>query len=140
MLILRNNEYNELSENELKKNYLVIVGRTKKFFHLGSFKTEGKFGSKIIRIGTKLNNVLNKYFIMYDGEYLITDSQNKPMTPNQLSKFVIKVFEPTKKKIGISMIRHIVITHLFPPTNEEKQEIAEKMLHSVAQQGEYSKL
>ena len=140
MRILKNAEYNDLSEKDLKKNYLVVVGRKKKFFHLGEFKTEGKFGNKIINIGTKLNNVLNRYFINYDKEYLVVDSNGTPMTPNQLSKFVIKTFEPTDKKIGISLIRHIVITHLFPPQTDEKKELADLMLHSVAvQQGVYSK-
>ncbi len=137
--ILKNNEYNDLSADQLKKNYLVVVGRTKKFFHLGEFKTDGKFGTKIIRIGTKLNNVLNKYFINYDGDFLITDSKGNPMTPNQLTKFVLKVFAPTGKQVGISMIRHIVISHLFPPQTEEKKELADKMLHSMAVQNEYAK-
>jgi hypothetical protein len=139
MRILKNAEYNDLSAEELKKNYLVVIGRKKKFFHLGEFKTDGKFGSKIIKIGTKLNNVLNKYFINYEGEHLITDSKGNPMTPNQLTKFVLKTFSPTGKQVGISMIRHIVISHLFPPQTEEKKEIADKMLHSIAVQNEYAK-
>ncbi len=139
MRILKNSEYNNLSTDELKKNYLIIVGRKKKFFHLGDYKTEGKFGNKIIKIGTKLNNVLNKYFINYDEDYFITNSQGKPMTPNQLTKFVLKVFEPSKKRVGISLIRHIVITYLYPPKTDDKQETANLMLHSVNQQGEYAK-
>lgn len=139
MKILKNNEYNDLTEAELKKNYLVIIGRKKKFFHLGDYKTDGKFGNKIIKIGTKLNNVFNKYLLNYDGDFLLTDSKGKPMTPNQLTKFVLKTFSPTDKQVGISMIRHIVISHLFPPQTDEKKELADKMLHSVAVQNEYAK-
>ena len=139
MKILKNNEYNDLSKEELKKNYLVVIGPKKKFFSLGAYKTEGKFGVQQIQVGTKLNNVINKYLMNYGREYLITDSQDKPMTDNQLSKFVIKTFSPTKKNVGISLLRHIVISHLFPPQTKDKEELASKMLHSKNQQNEYAK-
>ena len=61
------------------------------------------------------------------------------MTPNQLTKYVLKVFQPSGKQIGINIIRHIVISELFPPKLKEKEEIAEKMAHSPAQQELYSK-
>ena len=63
------------------------------------------------------------------------------MSANQLTKAVKSAFSPLNKNgLGISMIRHIVISTLFPPQNKEKQELADKMLHSIdVQTNVYSK-
>ena len=61
------------------------------------------------------------------------------MSSNSLTKFLNKVFEPSGKKLSASMLRHIFITTKFPPILDEKQEVADKMLHSVNTQTQYSK-
>ena len=62
--------------------------------------------------------------------YLILNSKGEKISPNSLTKLLIKVFEPSGKKISSSMLRHIYITEKFPPQTDEKTELAEKMLHS----------
>ena len=49
----------------LKNNYLVTVSKSKKYFHLGDFKTQGKYGNKQIEVGKKLNTILNETIINY---------------------------------------------------------------------------
>ena len=93
----------------------------------------------MIPIGSKLNTVLNAYIPHAKDDYLITDTKSKPMTANQLSKYVKKIFSTDDKDIGISMIRHIVITHLYPPNLEDKMKTADLMAHSTNQQSLYSK-
>ena len=62
------------------------------------------------------------------------------MTSNGLTKYLNKTFEPSgKNNISSSMIRHIFITDKFPPQLKEKEEVASKMGHSVAQQELYAK-
>ena len=140
MKVLHISDYNKLSEDNLKKNYLVVKSKNKKFFHLGEYKTEGQYGVKIIPLGSKLNSVMNKWLnVNKTGDLLISTQTSKPMTPNQLTKYVIKTFKHNNKSIGISMIRHIVITELFPPKLKEKEETADLMGHSANQQDLYSK-
>jgi hypothetical protein len=135
MKIINSKYYNELSESQLKENYLVIRGQNKKFFHLGEFKTQGKFDNKVIPVGKKLNTVLNKWLKVNPTNFLLFNRSGQMMTANQLTKSVKSAFSPLEKNgLGISMIRHIVISTLFPPQNEEKAELADLMLHSVEQQ------
>ena len=139
MKVIKLSEYNKLNDSEKKKNYLVNKGKIKKFFHLGEFKTAGKFGEKLIPIGKKLNQVLNIWLPHIKDDSLLVDAKEKAMNPNQLSKFVKKVFSPLGKDIGISMVRHIVISELFPPQLQEKQKTADLMLHDPNTQSLYSK-
>ncbi len=139
MKIISDKDYNDLSKEALKENYLVNESPRKKFFHLGSYKTSGDYGIKKIRVGKKLNNILNKWLKINDSGYLLKNNKEKPMNPNSLSKYMNKVFQELGKKIGISLIRHIYISHHFPAVNEEKQEVADKMMHSISQQTSYAK-
>lgn len=139
MKIISDKDYNNLSKEALKENYLVNQSPRKKLFHLGNYKTSGAYGVKKIKVGKKLNNILNKWIAINDSGYLLINNRKKPMTPNSLSKYMNKVFEQVGKKIGISLIRHIYISHHFPPQNDEKEEVANLMMHSIDQQTNYSK-
>ena len=59
MSVISNVDYRKLSDEELKKNYLVNQSRNKKFFSLGEYKTAGTYGLKKIDLGSKLNSVMN---------------------------------------------------------------------------------
>lgn len=135
-------DYNKMEQSEREKdNYLVVRSRNNKAFSLGDYKTKGKYGIKIIPVGKKLNSVLNVWLKYHDGkEGLLLNGKGGIMTRNGLTKFLNKVFEPTgKKNISASMLRHIYLTEKFPAINDEREEVADKMGHSVAQQVEYSK-
>jgi hypothetical protein len=135
MTVINIKDYNKMKDAELKQNYLVVRGQNKKFFHLGEFKTQGKFDNKTIDVGKKLNTVLNKWLKVNPTKFLLFNRSLEMMTANQLTKAVKSAFSPLNKNgLGISMIRHIVISTLYPPQNKEKQELADKMLHSVEQQ------
>lgn len=140
MEIINLQKYNNLTDQEKKKNYLVVKGKIKKFFHLGEYKSDSAYGEKQIEVGSKLNSVLNHWLKINKTKFLLFDSKNHLMTPNQLSKYITQYFrENTNKNIGISLIRHIVITHLYPPDLKERENTASLMAHSVEQQTEYSK-
>jgi len=139
MKIVTQEQYEDLEGQDLKKNYLVIRSRNRKYFSLGDYKTEGKYGLKKIKLGSKLNSVMNKVLPTIDSDNLITDTNNNGISPSGLSKLVVKTFEPTGKKVGINMLRHIVITTLYPPNLSEKSKTADLMGHSVAQSELYSK-
>ena len=140
MKTISNKEYDKLSEDQKReKNYLVIKSRNNKMFSLGEYKTSGKYGTKTIPVGKKLNSALNIWLKFNKTGHLLLNSKREPMTANGLTKYLQKTFAPTGKNISSSMIRHIFISDKFPAQNKEKEEVAEKMAHSVNQQTLYSK-
>jgi hypothetical protein len=141
MAVIRASEYNRMNKEQLKNNYLVIRSPSKKFFHFGDFKTSGKYDAVQIPVGKKLNTVLNKWLRVNNSGWLLVNKDDSPMSPNQLSKYVTKTFSPLGKSgLGISMLRHIIISEKFPPQTEEKLELSQKMMHSISvQQGVYAK-
>ena len=141
MKIIKANDYQKLSDEELdQNNYLVIKSRTSKFFHFADYKTKKSQGIKNIPVGKVLNSVLNIWLKFNDTEYLLVDSQGKMMSSNQLSKYINKVFEPTGKKVSANLLRHVYISEKFPvEKNKEKEDIADKMAHSIETQNTYAK-
>jgi len=141
MKMLKESEYKNLSEEELESNnYLVVKSRTNKLFHFGTYKSKKTYGIKKIPVGKILNSVLNIWLKYNETDYLLIDTRGKPMTSNQLSKFIIRVFEPTGKRITANLLRHIYISEKHPvEVNDSKKETADKMLHSVDTQSKYSK-
>tara|TARA_R110001599_G_scaffold1110_4_gene5318 strand:+ start:2470 stop:3429 length:960 start_codon:yes stop_codon:yes gene_type:complete len=140
MEVIQNKDYEKLSDDEKReKNYLVIKSRNNKSFSLGEYKTSGKYGTKLIPVGKKLNSALNIWLKFNTTGHLLLNSKKEPMTANGLTKYLQKVFAPTGKNISSSMIRHIFISDKFPAQNKEKDELADKMAHSVNQQTLYSK-
>ena len=141
MSVISNSDYRKLSDEDLKKNYLVNQSRNKKFFSLGEYKTAGKYGLKKIDLGSKLNSVMNIWLKYNKTGHLIYNSKGDAMSPNGLTKLLNKTFEATGKKLSTTLLRHIYITEKFPPTDtlKEKQEVADKMGHSTTQQELYKK-
>jgi len=140
MTVISNKEYDKLSEKEIENNnYTVVKSRNNKMFSLGEYKTSGKYGTKIIPVGKKLNSALNIWLKFNTSGHLLLNSKKEPMTANGLTKYLQKTFAPTGKNISSSMIRHIFISDKFPAENKEKEEVANKMAHSVNQQTLYSK-
>ena len=141
MLIIRESDYDKLSEDDLdENNYLVVKSRTNKFFHFGNYKTKKSHGIKKIPVGKILNSVLNIWLKFNTTDYLLLDTHGQKMNSNQLSKYINKVFSPTGKKISANLLRHIYITEKFPvEETNDKKEVASNMGHSVDTQNSYAK-
>tara|TARA_R110000744_G_scaffold1330_3_gene4705 strand:- start:1408 stop:2367 length:960 start_codon:yes stop_codon:yes gene_type:complete len=140
MKTISNINYNKLTDKEKKDtNYLIIKSRNNKTFSLGDYKTAGTYGTKLIPVGKKLNSALNIWLKFNTTGNLLLNSRREPMTGNGLTKFLQKTFAPTGKNISSSMIRHIFISEKFPAINEEREEVADLMGHSVSEQVKYSK-
>jgi hypothetical protein len=140
MRIISENDFDKLKDDELDKNFLVVKNRTNKYFHFGDYKTEKTYSKKEIKVGKKLNSVLNIWLKHNKKGGLLYDTKGDPMSSNTLGKYIKKVFEKTGKQVSINLIRHIFISEKFPPQKEdEKEEVASKMLHSVKIQKAYSK-
>lgn len=134
-------EYNNLPDKDLEsKNYLVNASRNKKFFSFGEYKTKKTYGIKKIDLGSKLNTVMNLYLRLHLNKYLILNNRDEPMSPNGLSKYITKIFEPSGKTITANLLRHIYISEFMTgPTLKEKTELSEKMGHGNTTQELYVK-
>ena len=141
MKIISKGEYDKLDEEERKENnYLVVLSRNNKFFSFNEYKTSGKYGENQVKVGKKLNSVLNIWLKYNKTDSLLLNSQGKPMSANGLGKEIKKVFEPTGKNISVNMLRHIFISEKYPKEKlDEKSQDAKKMGHSVDMQEKYSK-
>lgn len=140
MQVIKEEDFKKLSDDEkAENNYLVLRSRNKKYFHFGEYKTSKKYGANEIPVGKKLNSVLNIWLRVNPTDHLLLNSRGEPQTANGLGKYITKVFEPTGKKIGVNMLRHIFITEKFAPELNEKQDVAKKMGHSVSTQELYAK-
>ena len=142
MKVITKSEYDKLTDKQKEEqNYLVVQSRNKKFFSLGEYKTAKKYGTKKMEISSKINSLLNIWLSFNKSGYLFLNSKKEPISANGLTKLLNKTFEPTgKSNISSTMLRHIFISEkIGGPTLKEKQELADKMGHSVNQQELYKK-
>ena len=140
MEMISETEYKKLSDEEQKENnYLVSVSRNKKYFSFNEYKTAGKYGQNNVKLGTKLNSVINIWQKFNNTDSLLLNSRGEPLSANGLGKEIKKIFAPLGKNISVNMLRHIFISEKYPNQNTEKEADAKKMGHSVNQQGKYAK-
>ena len=140
MEIISKTEYDKLDDEEKKENnYLVIVSRNNKFFSFNEYKTAGKYGENEVKVGKKLNSVINIWLKYNKTDSLLLNSKAEPMSANGLGKEIKKVFEPTGKNISVNMLRHIFISEKYPNDDDERSKDAKKMGHSVNMQKKYAK-
>jgi len=140
MRIISEKDFEKLKDDELDKNFLVVKNRASKYFHFGDYKTEKTYDKKEIKVGKKLNSVINIWLKHNKKGGLLYDTKGNPMSSNTLGKYIKKVFEKTGKQVSVNMLRHIYISEKFPPQKEkEKEEVAKKMMHSKGTQQNYSK-
>jgi len=131
-----------LAELDPNKNYLVIINKSKKEFVFGDYKTVKAYGVKRIPLSRKMNAMINIYLKHHpDNKYLLQDKSGNNITKDALQKSIVRAFKGTGKNIGVSMLRHILISEKVDTGDKlkEKSDVAEKMGHSVATQEIYKK-
>ena len=116
------------------ENYLVL-NKTNSYFVLNKFKTD-KRGQQVIKWSDKLLKALiNDWLNITKSDYLLVNaSENTPMTPNGISKNLVKLFNAyTDKNVSSSLLRTIYITDKYKNANlsiKEKKKLGQEMLHS----------
>lgn len=129
-------------------NYMVMGGssKTSKFI-FNQFKTVAKMGAQTFQIPESMFYTLKVYKPIIqnfskDG-FLFIRKDGEPLNTNEYTKFFIATMkEKTGKKVGTSLLRHIVISEKFAVDKDElalRQQMAEQMGHSISQQMQYSK-
>ena len=132
MLLITEKDYKKLKEKD--KNYLVLVSRNKKYFSLGSYKTEEKYGVHIIQIPPVINTTINKFLQHNTSGFFLVNTQRNVLSDNALTKLLNRVFAPTGKKISSTMIRHIYLSEKYDARNGEMEKDSKALMHSVATQ------
>ena len=136
-------DYDDLSQEDKDNNiYLVKTSRNKKMFHFGKNVVKSETKDNItIPVEKSLNSVLNLWLNFNKSDNLLINSVGDKLSKNGLSKLLTRIFSHTGKKISASMLRKIKISNEFDPEEQKKkQELAEKMNHSVGvQQSVYLK-
>lgn len=122
-------------DNDGKTNYLLNLGRNKKYFIFNQFKTDGKFGSKEMLIPKDLNSVINIWLQVNKGDDFLYNSKGENMTSNGLGKYITKIFKPTGKNITLNLLRNIYVSENIDLDSVKKaKEIAAAMDHSESTQ------
>jgi len=138
MKIISKTEYNKLKDK--KDNYLVIKNMKTKYFSFNNYKTNKKYGEKIITVPPEINEILNSWLIINNTGFLLLDNNGRPMSRVSLSRYLNKIFAPTGKQISATMLRHIFLSNEFPAQAQKMASLAGSMMHSVnTQQNIYVK-
>ena len=151
MLVITNKELKKIPKEEQdKKNYLILYPKNKKEFHINQFKNKKAMGSKILKIPSQLNKIINLWLKFNKSGYYLVKIHNRtePMSPNSITKYLNRIFKKhaNGKKISSSMLRHIIISHMLEGTKtikekeDEKKEIEDKFMHSKDMNEQYRKV
>tara|TARA_E500000318_G_scaffold69897_1_gene64675 strand:+ start:17976 stop:18869 length:894 start_codon:yes stop_codon:yes gene_type:complete len=121
-------------DNDGKTNYLLNLGRNKKYFIFNQFKTDKK-GPKEVLIPKDINSIINLWLQVNKGDDFLYNSRGQNMTANGLGKYITKIFKPSGKNITLNLLRNIYVTENIDLEAVKKaKEIAEAMDHTEATQ------
>jgi len=111
-------------------------------FIFRQYKTAKTYGEVKIPVSKPLQKVIQGWFDHLGGvpKYLLGQTAS---TSNTFAVYVASTFKQLLgKDLGVSMLRHAYITHMFPKLKsiKQKQLLAKKMLHSRDLQEKYVSL
>lgn len=147
MDVLTEDAYNQLPiAKKEKNNFLVIKNKNNMFFSFADYKTKKTFGIQIHNITGKLLKVINIWSkFNLNSKHLLYNNRKQKMSPNSLTKFLMKIFSITGKNgISSTMIRHIYDTEKkelieYREAKKKAESIASDMAHSLETQQDYVK-
>lgn len=133
MKIVNQKEFNNIPEKEKEENaYLVNVNKSRKYFYYGKEADKSSTEEPVkIDVPKSMNNLLNFWITINKKDHLLLNNQGEKLSKNNLSKEVRSIFSNKSKKISVNLIRKIFVSETFKKVNKDKEEIAEKMNHSV---------
>ena len=130
-------------------NYL-SVGDKKVTLYLNDYKTEDKYGSKIIEFNEEISREIMKYYpvikqLSPKGWFVRDrDDDDKCISRTTLTKWINSAFSDTGKKVSTTQIRRSVISSVYKPQEGEqkkKQDLAYIAGHSTQMAGSvYAKI
>jgi hypothetical protein len=142
----RRNEYmkmkviNKYSE-KLPDSYNYISMNDKEFI-FNEYKTKKKYGQQIIKFNNDLFEVIKLYLRfhpLYDKNLDIPFLVYYTGKPFKDVNSITRVLANIHHGLGSSLIRHIYLSYKYGDVNEDKQDTANNMGHSVQTQNDYIK-
>jgi hypothetical protein len=128
------------NEQETKKmNYFVKYKRNY-YLYIRSFKTASTYSDLKIEINPELNKYIRKYLRIFPTNKYLFEKDGKPYSTQDFTKFVELIFASTGKRVGSTMLRHILITEKHGKDIKEQKESARVSGHSTSTQAKYVKL
>jgi hypothetical protein len=120
---------------------LLVMTKKKATFVMRNYKTSSSFGDVRIPLTQKAFALVRDWFKHLGGqpEFLL----GKQMSPTIVGTHIEDAFRGTGKKVGVNLLRHAYIKEHLPPIAlniNDKKNLADKMLHSVATQNQYYSL
>lgn len=130
----------DMEYNGKTKNYVKVSDTEPVIIVIGEHKTSKTHGELKEKCSRKLTNVIRDSLKAWPREFLFVTNKGNAMSSNGYGNFVKKTMNiHVGKSIGTTMIRHIyisdVVSHL--ESKKDKKNIADRMLHSVAEQKRY---
>lgn len=150
MKVVSPKEYASISEDvKSKNNYLEIISRTTKKFHINNYKTVKRLGAKTYNVSKELNTILNQWLKINKSGWLFVkpSKRDTPLSECDVTKQFYILFQSyfTDKKISTSLLRHIIISNdrasemSLKEIEEKKRKIEDKYLHSDGLNSLYAK-
>lgn len=139
MSVITPTKYKKMTEEQKKQNNY-IVGTDK--IVINNYKMSKKHGPIIIELSNyhDIIPIIKGWYKINNSDYLLIQDDNKPMTPNNLTKRLQKIFKSyLNKSVSTSLLRHSYLSYKYGDTLKERQEDSEIMGHSMAQQDAYIK-
>lgn len=136
-------KYKKLDTDQKHQSNFFIKEQNPTRYRLGlnCYKTAGTYGERIIDIPTELNADIGRYLRQTKNtSYLFTRKTGGPFSSVEFTKYVKSIFARTGKKVGTTMIRHVMASLSGAEALEKQQALAETMLHSVEMNTAYIKL
>jgi hypothetical protein len=133
--------YHEKNPNRTDENYIVLRTRGSSYLVMNLYKTNKFYHTVEEDLPRELTDDLQTSLRRHPREFLFVSSDEKPMSNNTYAKFVSRTFEELfGKGTGVSLLRHTFISEkldVSDMTLAEREDVARKMQHNVAQQDRY---
>lgn len=118
-----------------KNNNYLVLKNTSATLILNKYKTDTKYGQKVIKLSPFLTKLIKKYIEYNTTGYLFVTGTGKPLTKTDISKYLARIFKKhLGKNISSTLLRHIYLTEKYGSIKKEQEEDAYKMGHSVETQ------
>jgi hypothetical protein len=113
-------------------NYLVKSG-DKWTLVMNIYKTEKKYGQKVIPVPDVVGDELTKYTT--NGDWFYATKKGEPVSTQQFTNTFKRIFEDEDKAVGTTQIRRTIVSSVHQPKPNElkkKADLANIMGHSVS--------
>jgi hypothetical protein len=122
-------------EDDGENNFLLTLGRNKKYFILNSYKTIEKHGKKEVLVPKEINTIINMWLKVNNTDNFLLNNRGEALSANGLGKYIKVLFKKTGKEVTVNLLRNIYVSeHINIDVLKKNQEIADSMNHSTGTQ------